>query len=203
MNPEYPGTAFKRLEIVHDRIRQLEREDLDGDWEHVRKRLLWAGGLRHLPNATPGQGYTGHSFNDFNHCDLTTMLGQVTDSKHEGGISGIAMGNHLGDGIKIASIPFGETGSGSWSTCILGSGKSPPQDVAHVQFNSKIAFKLVWCPPDFTSFVLVDDDGHLLSQGTPSGRIPALRERMMNYEIVKGSKYSVEADKNGKHEPIS
>ena len=33
------------------------------------------------------------------------------------------------------------------------------QDVAHVQFRSRIAFKMVWCPPSFSSFVLVDDDG--------------------------------------------
>ena len=37
------------------------------------------------------------------------------------------------------------------------------QDVAHVQFRARIAFKLVWAPPDFNSFVLVDD-------GAPKGK---------------------------------
>lgn len=37
------------------------------------------------------------------------------------------------------------------------------QDVAHVQFRARIAFKLVWAPPDFNSFVLVAD-------GAPKGR---------------------------------
>ena len=40
--------------------------------------------------------------------------------------------------------------------------QDPPQDVAHLQFKSRIAFKLVWCPPNFEKFVLVDDDGELV-----------------------------------------
>ena len=40
--------------------------------------------------------------------------------------------------------------------------QDPPQDVAHLQFKSRIAFKLVWCPPNFDKFVLVDDDGELV-----------------------------------------
>ena len=39
--------------------------------------ILWAGGLKDIRNAPPGYGYTGHSFNDYNHCDLTTMNGEV------------------------------------------------------------------------------------------------------------------------------
>lgn len=38
---------------------------------------------------------------------------------------------------------------GSWSTCMIGANKSPPQDVAHLQFKSRVAFKLVWSPPTF------------------------------------------------------
>ena len=30
------------------------------------------------------KGYTGHSFNDFNHVDLTTMLDQVSDNENNG-----------------------------------------------------------------------------------------------------------------------
>ena len=40
--------------------------------------------------------------------------------------------------------------------------QEPPQDVAHLQFKARIAFKLVWCPPKFDRFVLVDDDGILV-----------------------------------------
>ena len=66
----------------------------------------------------------------------------------------------------------------------------PPQDVAHVQFRSRIAFKLVWAPgDDFRRFVLVDDDGALLAAGAPTGQLPALEERKANYEMVAGSKY--------------
>jgi len=34
-----------------------------------------------------------------------------------------------------------------------------PNQVAHVQFRSRIAFKLVWVPPALETFVLVDDAG--------------------------------------------
>jgi hypothetical protein len=50
-------------------------------------RFCWrrrAGGLRDLPDAAPGRGYTGHSFNDYNHCDLTTMLGAVAHNENRG-----------------------------------------------------------------------------------------------------------------------
>jgi hypothetical protein len=63
----------------------------------------------------------------------------------------------------IASLP--ELGpGGSWTTCMIGCHRDPPRDVAHVQFRSRIAFKLVWVPPDFRMFVLVDDHGNLLAQ---------------------------------------
>lgn len=71
----------------------------------------------------------------------------------------------------------------------------PPRDVAHVQFRSRIAFKLVWCPPGYQTFVLVDDDGQLLNKGTPTGELPAEACRQANYQLVRGSKYAVEAEK--------
>lgn len=70
----------------------------------------------------------------------------------------------------------------------------PPRDVAHVQFRSRIAFKLVWCPPLFESFVLVDDAGERLAYGEPSGALPALYERTQNYKAVQQSKYAVAAE---------
>jgi hypothetical protein len=30
------------------------------------------------------KGYTGHSFNDFNHVDLTTMLDRASDNENDG-----------------------------------------------------------------------------------------------------------------------
>merc|ERR1719163_454196 len=123
------------------------------------------------------------------------MLGEVSHNLNEAGdnrISGIAIGNRLGPGIEIASLP--ELGQGgSWSTCTNGCHLDPPQDVAHVQFRSRIAFKLVWCPPTYESLVLVDDAGKLLASGRPTGRLPHVRVRQMNFELVKGSKYATEA----------
>jgi len=190
---EYPGTAVTRMLNVRERVKSLSETDLSGDWEEVRRKILWAGGLKDLPFARPGQGYTGHSFNDFNHCDLTTMQSIVSSNENKGQVEGIHFSNQLGPGIQIASLE--ELGpGGSWSTCMMGCHKEPPQDVAHLQFRSRIAFKLVWCPPSFASFVLVDDEGILLNQGTPSGFLPHMQERQQNYRLVQGSKYAVAAE---------
>mmetsp|Transcript_25379 Transcript_25379/g.51215 ORF Transcript_25379/g.51215 Transcript_25379/m.51215 type:complete len:305 (-) Transcript_25379:25-939(-) len=202
-DPEYPGTAVQRLRSVHERVSIIATDNsLNGPWEEVRRRILWAGGLRDLPDAVPGQGYTGHSFNDFNHVDLTTMNDDSSDNLNDGSVKGIAIGNRLGPGIRIASLP--ELGpGGSWSTCALGCNSDPPQDVAHVQFRSRIAFKLVWVPNEnYDTFVLVDDDGKLLATGKPSdgpGALPSRREREMNFRIVQGSKYAVVAENMAKN----
>ena len=76
---------------------------------------------------------------------------------------------------------------------MMGCNSNPPRDVAHVQFRARIAFKLVWCPPDFTSFVLVDDDGELLASGTPKGSLPALPQRATNFKLTQFSKYATAA----------
>lgn len=205
VDSKYPGTALERLQNVHKRVQELANDEnaLNGPWEKVRRKILWAGGLKDLPDAIPGRGYTGHAFNDFNHVDLTTMLDNVSDNENDGAVKGIAIGNQLGSGIRVASLP--ELGQGgSWSTCAMGCNKDPPRDVAHIQFRSRIAFKLVWVPNDnFDRFVLVDDDGSLLAQGKPTGPIPSLREREMNYRLVSGSKYAKEADTIAKKEKIA
>lgn len=194
---DYPGTSVQRLRSVHTRVATLATNGslINQPWETVRRHLLWAGGLRDLPDASPGFGYTGHSFNDYNHVDLTTMNDDVSNNLNDGSVKGIAIGNRLGPGVRIASMP--ELGpGGSWSTCAIGCGSNPPQDVAHVQFHSRIAFKLVWVPNvNYDSFVLVDDGGTLLAVGRPTGTLPSRRERVMNYKIMEGSKYAVEADK--------
>ncbi len=50
-------------------------------------------------------------------------------------------------------------------------------------------------PPEYNTFVLVDDSGALLAKGSPTGELPHISERAMNYRVVYGSKYAVEADK--------
>lgn len=102
VDPEYPGTAVTRMRAVRERVRSLTRAQLNDDWEEVRRRLLWAGGLRDLPNAMPGQGYTGHSFNDFNHCDLTTMAEEVVSHDNNGQVEYVAVRNPLG--MKCSSL---------------------------------------------------------------------------------------------------
>lgn len=52
---EFPGTAVKRLKSVHARVATLTENDLSCDWEDVRRKILWAGGLEDLPDAVPGQ----------------------------------------------------------------------------------------------------------------------------------------------------
>lgn len=192
IDPEYPGTAVARMHASRERVRELAAQGaFSGDWSEVRRKVLYAAGLRDITDAAPGQGYTGHAFNDFNHCDATTMRLDVADANNDGGkVPGIATNNPLGNGIRIASLP--ELGpGGTWSTCMIGADRIPPHDVAHVQFQSRIAFKLVWSPPKFDTFVLVDDDGKPLARGTPTGRLPALSERQRNYMLVQGGKYDV------------
>lgn len=123
------------------------------------------------------------------------MLENIADNENDGAVKGIMIGNRLGYGIRVASLP--ELGpGGSWSTCALGCHTEPPQDVAHVQFQARIAFKLVWVPNEFyDTFVLVDDGGKLLAKGKPLDGLPALAERRQNYHICAGSKYAKEADK--------
>jgi hypothetical protein len=58
IDPMYPGTAVERLQTVHLRVAELANmvpPVLNGPWETVRQKLLWAGGLRDLPDAIPGQ----------------------------------------------------------------------------------------------------------------------------------------------------
>jgi hypothetical protein len=93
---EYPGTAVRRMLSVRERVRSLSTAELHGEWSDIRRRLLWAGGLRDLPNVLPGRGYTGHCFNDFNHCDLTTMADEVTNSENNGQVQYVAPRNPLG-----------------------------------------------------------------------------------------------------------
>jgi hypothetical protein len=191
VDAEFPGTAVARLRAVHARVANLVTTPhvFNEDWSKVRRRLLWAGGLKDLTSSRPGRGYTGHAFNDWNHCDLTTMRGDEADNENGDKVRGIHRQNRLGEGIRIASLS--ELGpGGSWSTCMMGCHEEPPADVAHLQFASRIAFKLVWVPPNFETFVLVDDAGALMVSGTPTGDLPPLQQRQWNYKAVGNGRYS-------------
>jgi len=184
-DPAYPGTAVHRLSSVLKRVKELP--SLDGRWEDVRRMLLAAGGLKEDHS-------TSHAFNDDNHCDLTTMIEKVSfKDNSDGTVAQISRGNQLGPHIAKASLEEHGPG-GSWSTCTNGAHLTPPSDVAHVQFSSRVAFKLVWIPPNFNQFVLVDDEGHLLTHGTPSGNLPNPAARQRNYALVKGGKYAKVSD---------
>jgi len=184
-DPAYPGTAVDRLSSVVKRVKELP--SLDGPWVEVRSQLLAAGGLKEDRS-------TSHAFNDDNHCDLTTMVDAVSfEENSDGAVAQISRGNLLGPHIAQASLKEHGPG-GSWSTCTNGPHLSPPSDVAHVQFSARVAFKLVWVPPAFTQFVLVDDEGSLLNHGTPSGELPDVRYRQGNYALVQGGKYATVAD---------
>ena len=116
------------MRASRERAVSLSSAETNGGWEAVRSRVLWAAGLRDIKDAAPGSGYTGHAFNDANHCDATTMLGEVAHGTNDGSVKGIAVGNQLGPGIEVASLP--ELGpGGSWSTCTNGCHLEPPQDV--------------------------------------------------------------------------
>jgi len=184
-DPAYPGTAVARLSSVLKRVKELP--PLNGPWADVRRHLLAAGGLKEDQS-------TSHAFNDDNHCDLTTMDEGVSfKDNSDGAVAMISKGNLLGPHIKKASLPQHGPG-GSWSTCTNGAHLTPPSDVAHVQFSSRVAFKLVWVPPEFTAFVLVDDEGRALTSGTPTGSLPHMRSRQGNYALVQGGKYAAAAD---------
>jgi len=185
-DPEYPGTAVTRLSSVLKNVAEIE--SLDGPWDDVRRMLLGAGGLK--------EDYsTSHAFNDDNHCDLTTMVSSVSfEHNAHGAVAQISRSNQLGPHIQKASLAQHGPG-GSWSTCTNGAHLTPPSDVAHVQFKSRVAFKLVWVPPSFDEFVLVDDEGRLLKRGKPTGRLPAAYSRQGNYKLVQGGKYAAVADR--------
>lgn len=181
-DPAYPGTAVIRLSSVLKRVRDLPR--LSGPWVEVRRQLLAAGGLKDDQS-------TSHAFNDDSHCDLTTMVVGVLQL----GATRTFKDNtvRLIDGASLPELGPG----GSWATRTNGAHLTPPSDAAHVEFHARVAFKLVWVPPDFTMFVLVDDEGRFLKSGTPSGRygdLPSFSSRTRTYDLVQGSKYASIAD---------
>ena len=184
----YEGTSEKRLKTIHKNLKSIPEKSLIDRWENIRIKLLNAGGLKILPE-------TQHIFNDFNHCDLTPMKKSTFENKNNDKVEGIDTVNYLGNVIRKCSINSdGFTDNdGSWGTCMIGCNQNPPQDVAHLQFNSKIAFKLIWLPPNYDDFIIVDDNGNILKKGTNLDKnIPDKNQRIMNFQAVEGpiSKYT-------------
>ena len=185
--PGFPGTSEKRLQTIVRKVMLLDEQmDLQDSWVNIRRKLLQAGGLRHDLRET------SHAFNDWNHCDLTPMKRSTFDFENEGRVRGMNPRNQLGQVIRKCSLtkeddPDFDDDGGSWSTCLMNCNLEPPRDVAHVQFQSKIAFKLVWLPPTFDKFALVGDDGAVLKIGTNLDKhVPHISERQMNFEAVHG-----------------
>jgi len=87
------------------RVSSLIPSDLSSDWSTItRPKILWSAGLKDLRDARPGQGYTGHAFNDWNHVDATCMMPYVqSETNADGSVKGISTSNNLHDGILIAS----------------------------------------------------------------------------------------------------
>lgn len=193
----FPGTAVQRRTSVLERVANLTQIQLNGDWGDIRRSLLQSCGLADSRRAV-GRGRTTHCFADYNHVDCCAMQVAEAYNENEGRVAGMHQSNQLGPGITAASLE--EHGSGgSWCTCHIGAGKTPPRDVCHVQFAAKISFKLVWCPgtstpPTFERYVVVDDDGELLATGIPDPDslepLPHLREREANYNVVASSKFA-------------
>jgi hypothetical protein len=49
----------------------------------VRRKLLWAAGMKDLSNVPPGQGNTQHCFNDHNHWYGTCMYIATRQENHQ------------------------------------------------------------------------------------------------------------------------
>merc|ERR1712037_908031 len=74
-----------------------------------------------------------------------------------------------------------------------------PQSVCEATYHAKRAFKLVWCPErkkpingedDYARFIVVDEDGDLLTTGRPTNP-PKLKLRRLSFEAVKGTRFAL------------
>ena len=71
---KYSGTALARMITCRQRASSLSFSEVTDQWSIVRKRLLWAAGLKDI-SFQDGytHGVTTHGFNDWNHVDVTCM----------------------------------------------------------------------------------------------------------------------------------
>ena len=135
-DPQFPGTSMPRLKAITERVLSLPQSELDGPWPEVRRRLLWAGGLKDMPS-------TSHAFNDWNHCDLTPMAYAVQDKDNaDGAVAGISRQNTLGPYIRAASLS--DVGAG---------GRSVRAHAEIVLSHRRVSFE---CSPTHTHAILCD-----------------------------------------------
>lgn len=134
IDEEYPGTAVKRMKNIQERTRSMIFGQLNGNWAMIRQNLLWAEGLKDSKGLLTcnEKGYTGYSFNDFNHCDLTAMRDDNENSIIDGHLPGIPFHSLLAAGIRIASETSLGPG-GSWNTCMIGCSDKPPSVSAYAE----------------------------------------------------------------------
>eukprot|EP00927_Polykrikos_kofoidii_P074426 TRINITY_DN70421_c0_g1_i1.p1 TRINITY_DN70421_c0_g1~~TRINITY_DN70421_c0_g1_i1.p1 ORF type:complete len:265 (+),score=24.38 TRINITY_DN70421_c0_g1_i1:44-796(+) len=184
IDSRYPGTAVGRLNSVLQRVKDLDC--LNGPWPKVRSMLLHAGGIRENHS-------TRDAFNDDRHWDLTTMLRNIPQIVNDGACAkDVPLCNVIGPHIVTASVDSIGIGY-SWCTCLMGCHHEPPDDMAHTEFSSRVTFKLVWVPPMYDRFVLVDDEGGEIRRGSPQGELPLLKTRKKNFARVRGGKYAIAA----------
>lgn len=128
IDEEYPGTSVKRMIKIHKRVLSLSEDELNGDWLIVRQHILTAGGMKDSTTLPQWKGYTGQSFNDFNHCDLTAIRNDEV------------VWHLLDTGVQITSMA--ELGPGSsWSTCMIGCDETPPSVILKCIFETTFVFR--------------------------------------------------------------
>ncbi|CAK0838884.1 unnamed protein product [Prorocentrum cordatum] len=141
-----------------------------------------------MPGGLKEDYSTSHAFNDDNHCDLTTMAVQegIGDQKLVLCLRGSPAAAEEAMSEDPADRQLGGT-----------EREGPALDMNRAErqkHQGRIAFKLVWAPPDFSQFVLVDDEGRELRRGRPTGSLPPARARQGNFELVAGGKYALAAE---------
>ncbi len=96
VDPLYPGTAVGRMMAARERARSLLPRHLNENWELVvRKKILWAAGIKDDTSSIDGLGYTGYAFNDWNHVDATCMLGIELDNENKGNYNDYSISYNL------------------------------------------------------------------------------------------------------------
>jgi len=128
------------------------------------------------------------------------MAGSVAFNTNNGQVPGIARGNQLGRGIRVASVIPGSQQSapeeeGSWCTCQLGA--AIRRDVCHQQFRAQVGFKAVWCPGQHETYnilAVIGEDHALLAWGQPGKPLPPGGERRGSFTEVDASPWAAACD---------
>mmetsp|Transcript_10376 Transcript_10376/g.19658 ORF Transcript_10376/g.19658 Transcript_10376/m.19658 type:complete len:212 (-) Transcript_10376:212-847(-) len=172
-----------RQQIARQRALGLTTAQLSGEWESVRKALLWSCGLA----ATARNDYC---FNDMHHVDCCTIkkFEEGTAEHEQTNVFSSAMhGKPKPDG----SLPDEDDG---YSDCTSAMQSQTRATGCYVANQARPAFKLIWCEVrDFTEFLLVDDDANVLARGAPQpDTLPHIDVRTNNYRMYDSSRYQAQ-----------